>query len=791
MAAVREMVGDVDYDDDEGGDEYFTGEGRGDLRDEGDDWNSESDTVGKGQDADDIQSRPVSKMGPKDAFAILQRWWWADADYSAEWRRHATENFGFVAGEQLSEDDKALLDSQQRPHIVFNRCLTILKAVAGMEINGRHEIQFLPEENDDTMISEILSGTSKWMGQRCDAEDEQSQAFQQCAIAGIGVTEARFSYERKSIGEYIEEMFDCREFGWDRTARKKNLTDARRMWRCKRMPLSDAMQMFPGKNKRQLDASWADIGIYMDAGPRSIEEKRVRDGKNSYLDWDDTNEVTIVHMQWMEREPYYLVADEQTNTKMELSPREYRLLSRRMILLGMQPPEAVRLTRQVYKQAFLGNELLGEIGPAPLKDQFSWAVITGEWDAKKREWFGLTRVMRDPQMWANKFMSQVMHIMNSTAKGGILAEVDAFDDQVEAEESYAQADVITWLKTGALSQGQKPKIMEKPGQGDASAYVQLLQYAVSAIKDVTGINAELLGQQDMQNPGIVENMRKQAGMTVLATLFDSLRRYRKIVGRQRLYIIQTRLSDGRIIRIVGQQYSGAVQLAKSMTAGEYDVVVDDAPTSPNQKEANWAIIQPMLAVFKEQLMAQPDVLAMVLEYSPLPSQLVASIKRAITQVQSDPQKQQEQQQIKELTLAKLLSEVSKNDSIANFNNAKAGTATATAAYDVAIAQNMQHDNALQRGKLIIDAKKADADADLTRAKAVREVANIHHDAASRSIDAVNARTKYMESLDKMHTNRVGALAGAHHDLASAFHKRVQGHVLARTPIADPNAQGGE
>ena len=207
MAAVREMVGDVDYDDDEGGDEYFTAQGRGDLRDEGDDWNSESDTVGAGRDADDIQARPVSKMGPKDAFAILQRWWWADADYSAEWRRHATENFGFVAGEQLSEDDKALLDSQQRPHIVFNRCLTILKAVAGMEINGRHEIQFLPEENDDTMISEILSGTSKWMGQRCDAEDEQSQAFQQCAIAGIGVTEARFSYERKSIGEYIEEMY--------------------------------------------------------------------------------------------------------------------------------------------------------------------------------------------------------------------------------------------------------------------------------------------------------------------------------------------------------------------------------------------------------------------------------------------------------------------------------------------------------------------------------------------------------------------------------------------------------
>ncbi|UGY23684.1 hypothetical protein HU675_0038005 [Bradyrhizobium septentrionale] len=100
-------------------------------------------------------------------------------------------------------------------------------------------------------------------------------------------------------------------------------------------------------------------------------------------------------MQWMEREPYFLVGDEATNTKMEMSPKEYRLLSRRMMLLGMPKPDAVRMTKQVYKQAFLGNEYLGG-GAAPLGDQFSWAVITGEWDAKKRQWFGLTRVLRDP-----------------------------------------------------------------------------------------------------------------------------------------------------------------------------------------------------------------------------------------------------------------------------------------------------------------------------------------------------------------------------------------------------------
>src|ERR1700694_686735 len=720
---------DVDYEDvTPGKDSYFTGEGKSiDADDDADkedsDWNSESDTVAV--DADDIQARPVSTLGPKDKFTILQRWWYSDADASANWRSQATDDLGFIAGEQLTDEDKAILDAAQRPHVVFNRVLTIIKAIAGMEINGRHEIVFLPEENDDTTTSEILSGASKWMGQKCDAEDEQSEAFQQCCITGIGATESRWSYKRNSKGEYLEEMFDCRELFWDRTAKKKNLVDSRRRSRVRRMPLSDALQMFPGKSRRQLDANWADAGIYYDTGPRSIEEKRIRDGKNSYLDWDDTNEVTIVCTQWIENEPYYLVADDESQTKHEMTPKEFRLLKRLRKLQGKEPLDGVRMTREVFKQAFLGNEYLGG-GAAPMGNQFSWAVITGVFNSKKGRWSVLPRVVRDPQMWANKFMAQVMHIMNGTAKGGILAERDAFDDELEAEGGYALADTITWLKNGALS-GNKPKIMEKPGKGDASAYVALLQYAVTAIPQVTGVNFELLGQQDVQNPGLVEAMRKQAGMTVLATMFDALRRYRKVLGRIRLYVIQNRMSDGRIIRIVGQQYTGAVQLAKSLTAGEYDVSVDDAPTSPNQKEANWAIISQILTMFQEQLVQNPEMLVMCLEYSPLPAPLIASLKRMITQKANDPQTQKDQAQAKQLAVAKLLAEISKDDSIANMNNAKAGSAQGTAAYDLAIAQNMAHEHALNQGQLLIDAKKTDAETTLTHAKAAQTLASIHHD----------------------------------------------------------------
>jgi len=59
-----------------------------------------------------------------------------------------------------------------------------------------------------------------------------------------------------------------------------------------------------------------DAGIYYDSGPRSIEDHR--DGKNSIPRWTITDEVTIVCMQWWERERS-MVADEQSQEMVEMS----------------------------------------------------------------------------------------------------------------------------------------------------------------------------------------------------------------------------------------------------------------------------------------------------------------------------------------------------------------------------------------------------------------------------------------------------------------------------------------
>ncbi len=723
------------------------------------------------QDAPALETKQPSQMTEGEQFTILKKWFRADRTHSAVWRNEATKWMAFRAGEQWSTEDRQYMNSQQRPAIVFNRVLTILKAVAGMEINGRHEIQFIPRGTEDTKVNELLSAASKWMGDGCDAEDEESQAFENCCTCGLGVTENRMSYEEDSQGAYVEESFDPREFYWDRKSKKKNMTDAKRMWRVRRMAFADARLIFPGKTKLELDAVWARGGAEGEAN-KTLEERRIRDPNTTETDlgYDDQNEVTIVHAQWIEMENYWKVADEEAGEIHEMTDRQYKVLMKLMKEQGVESQlSAVRLTRKKYKQGFIGGlGMLQAAGPPPVEGRFSWTVITGEYDADKGTWFGLVKTMHDPQMWANKWMSQILHILNSTAKGGILAENDAFDDMRQAEESYAMSDQITWLAKGALS-SDKPKVMPKPGQGDPAGYKDLLLLAISSIKDV-------LGQQDQNQPGVVENMRKQAGMTVLATLFDSLRRFRKQVGRCRLFFIQTYLSDGRLIRVAGPEYVQAVPLVRDKTTGEYDVIIDDAPTSPNQKEANWAIIAPMIAAFRDVLMKDPVLLAEVLSYSPLPSKLVDTVKQMALKAQNDPAAQQQKQETQELMKRAAIAQIAKDEgaaakshSGAALDAAKAEATKFDALYNMAMADNMLTDNeraameaqlapllaaaeaeatSAEARKKNAEAAQASAEATLTRMRAIRERLGVAHDDGAHQNETAESRGRQAESAAK-------------------------------------------
>lgn len=579
---------------------------------------------------DDDKGKPVSELDEAAIYNRLKNWFKADFAHSQDWRSGARLDFDFVAGDQWSAADKAALLDQKRPAITFNRTLSIIKSVSGIEINGRHETVFLPRGTapGTIKVNELLTGASQWMADSSDADDEQSEAFQDAIVCGMGWTEPSLEFEEDPDGAYTEDKIDPLEMVWDKSARKKNLQDARRIFRVRKLSLEEARDLAAEFGEEvhddaDLNADWASgIDDGKSEATKPVEERRQR-LENSGGE-DGERDVYIVHAQWIEKETYYRVALPHDPKPQTLTKEQFNKVYARAQALGVKL-SFVKQRRKVYKQALLGGRVLGAVKPGLCKDRFTFQCITAEKHRNKGTWFGLVALMRDPQMWANKWLSQTLHILNTTAKGGIIAETDAFENQRQAQDTYAQPDAITWAAPGAIA---KNKIMQKPGTGIPTGYINLLEFAISSIRDVTGINMELLGLRDANQPGVLEAQRKQAAMTILATLFDSLRRFRKNVGRVRLGLIQDYLADGRLIRVLGNDGDAeAVELLKSGTVGNFEVIVDDAPTSPNQKQETWAALQMMLPVFRDML--TPELVLMIMEYSPLPSKLVDGLKKTL------------------------------------------------------------------------------------------------------------------------------------------------------------------
>jgi hypothetical protein len=576
---------------------------------------------------DDTSSRPEHD----DLTRTLIAWYREDIPHVLKWRKEAREDFDYYSGDQWSQQDKNALREQGRPDMTFNRIAPLVNAVTGSEINNRREVRYIPREVGDAQANEVLTSAGEWFRDQANAEDEESDAFHDTVVAGMGWTDTRLDFEIEQDGAPVISRMDSLKMVWDSAAKKPNLEDAQRVFYVDEKPYSEAQEMFPNIPKELLHAGW----VSSDAKPGEPHDQTAADlylgTQNNYDEGEARKTCTIVECRWFERVPYYRGPDIRTGEMREYDERQVKLIQ-----ANIPGFKAVRQYKKIVKRAFIGSRVLAAPDSPPVPDgMLGWECITGFQDKTKNQFYGVVRPTKDPQRWTNKFFSQVMYLLNSQAKGGIIAERGAFDDDSQAETSWAKSDAITWAAKGSLS-GQSAKIQPKPVAQFNSGFWALFNESKEAITQVTGISPEFIGTREVDQAGVLEYQRRQSSLNLLAPIFNSLRRYRKRQGKIMLFLIQNYLADGRLIRIVGDGKAEYVPLMKEEIANsEYDIIVDDAPTSPNEKERTWQILQGMLPLLKDYM--TPDMALEVLKYSPLPASMVDAVQKKAREQADQPQ----------------------------------------------------------------------------------------------------------------------------------------------------------
>lgn len=564
----------------------------------------------------------------------------ASKNHWKEWIDNAKEYYRFYSGDQWSVEDKQYLRDQQRPEVTFNRVQVLIDAVLGHEQNNRNEVRYLPRTHGDAAVDEILTNVSKYFLDECDGETHQSDAFRDMLIAGIGWTNTRLDDEQNPDFDLRVERVDPLEMLVDPSSSEPNFADARYMFRRKRMAIEEVRAQWPDwKGEGDVDTEWNDDQFDTDDMP-SVQHS-ARDSYSGSTGMKDDKSVVknipVLEYQWKDIEPYHLVEMPQAPGGQDgtfqpppqlerMDPAAFKARRSKIEKAGLNSTTKKSVTyRRVY---VIGAEVVQEDVISP--KSFTYHAMTGKRDREKGTWFGLMHNLMDPQRWANKWLSQMMHIINTNATSGLNVEESAVDDITELEAKHAQPGRVLKFRDGALTRNAVQMITPMSFPTNVE---KLLEYANQSFMDVSGINAELLGMADREQAGVLEYQRKQSAVSLLAPIFDSLRRYRKMFGRTWLYFIQKYVSDGRIARISQddkQQYLNVTpEIVGDPDTARYDVIVDQGANTPNQKEATWSVLTSLFPAIKDSL--DPQTMLLFLEYSPLPETLVNELKQQADQ----------------------------------------------------------------------------------------------------------------------------------------------------------------
>jgi hypothetical protein len=597
-----------------------------------------------------VDESDVSKSEDADLLVQIKKNIKESRRHFHDWRDQAKEDYDFFSGEQWSDEDKLKLESEGRPAVVFNRIARTINAVIGLEVQNRQEARYFPREMSDAGVNELLSQAAKWVRDNCDAEDEESEAYLDSLVCGMGFTETRLDTQADEETQIIIERRDPFEMGVDHCAKKRNFDDKRFVYRIQKYSRSEFEDQYP-------DAEIPVSSLFSDDTDGTLQEdSRDAYGQGDQLDMD-SRQIEVAQYQYWKLEKFRAVQDVDGSIT-EMPEERFKKLKPMLDAKNIKYAKNQR-KRRVFYQCFLTSAEILEEGPAPC-NQFSFHAITGLRDRNKNIWFGLVRLMKDPQRWANKWLSQIQHILNTQAKQGkVLAETGAIKNPRSFAKDWAHPTKPLELNDGGLA-----RVLVHQGSGYPEGIDRLLNYALHAVNDAPGVSTELLGLANRDQPGVLEESRKQAGVTVLAIFFDSLRRYRKEQGRTLASFIQDYISDGRLIRIAGPEGAQYVPLLKDQTAMKYDVVVADAPTSPNMKEKTWAALNMLLPIVMQAgIPIPPDLI----DYTPMPVALQEKWKKYISEKSQDPEVAK-QKQIAEATQ---IAEIESKNSAAQLNKAKA------------------------------------------------------------------------------------------------------------------------
>lgn len=608
-----------------------------------------------------------TELQAKDESAIgkFRQWFREASDYAADWRAEAKQDYAFVAGKQWEEADIRKFEESGRPAITINRIKPLINVLSGYQRLNRYDIEFLPRTNDDVNICQVRKGITKYILDECDYDSQESHAFLDSVVGGLGWFEVGYKYDPEiNDGEAYVKREDPFGIYVDPEAHKTDFSDAKYICRAKWVDKEELSLAYP-EHKAEIYAQYA---IYDNA-------EKV-DGTTDDPLWykRDTNKARLVECWYKvkERTTMYYLADGTVVPQSEMKV-EYFFTGQ---VAGYN---TINITK-VKVCVFVDRIILEEIDSPYEHGEFPFVPITcynyGVGDLPA----GFVRDLKDPQREINKRRIQELHILNTTGNGGGWIEADAMDERQKADfEKHGNVPgYYAEVRPGSIAGG---KIREKTAAPVPAAIIQAESQATADLTAISGINEALMGTDiASSSSGRAIELKQKQAITHIAPMFDNLRKAKKKIAfllwgkRGHKGIIPQYYTDDKVYRVEGQNGQQFIrvneqiiqqdplgntihQTLNNLSEGEFDIVISDTQASTTQRQAQmWGLVDSV----KNLGIPGDMVFDVILDLSDLPNK--DEIKQRWQQRQQ-AQSQQAQQAAQQQLQLEMIKNQNQNQSI--------------------------------------------------------------------------------------------------------------------------------
>ncbi len=497
------------------------------------------------------------------------------------------EDMYLGGGRQLTPEQRAALIAARRPGYEFNQIMPSVNSAIGYQIHNRMDIAFKPRGGDsDLFKATILSKAVMQVADLCALHWHETQMFSDGLIQQRGYYDVRMSFDENIKGEIVVSTLDPLDVIPDPDAKSYDPDKWGDVIITRWLTLDEIEQIY-GKEARKRAELSNDAGH--DFG--DLEDGVERNKFATRKDWGYTD-ACVNKEDGLER---------------------YRIIDRQRFVYELTPCLVWPGTGDVQVEATMAADSVadalanGAVRTKRMRRRVKWVVTTftatlhdqySPYESftvvpyfayfRRGKTVGMVDNAIGPQEVLNKAVSQVVHIVNSSANSGWVVEENSVTNMTmkELETRGAQNGLVIEYKKGA-----KPPQKIQPNQVPTGV-THLIDRADKALKDVT-VPEAMRGVQGPETSGIAIQAKQFASQQQLSVPLDNLAYTRQLLAKRILKLMQRYYDTHRVFRITetdpmtGKPKEELLEINKfdpttggyinDVTIGTYDVVITEQP----------------------------------------------------------------------------------------------------------------------------------------------------------------------------------------------------------------------